>query len=227
MTETNLNGSGHHTHQHAGTAPMVEEVTDFEVLEIALRELAIEKGLFTAEDHRRYTEHVEQLEPAAGSRFVAKAWLDPEFRRLALDDAIAASREMGVDWLHPTGFGTPSDFTAFEVLEDTPTLHHVIVCTLCSCYPGGLLGPPPAWYKSFEYRSRVVREPRKVLAEFGTEVAPDVELRVQDSTAEQRYLVLPLRPAGTEGWSEEQLAALVTRNSMIGTGRPLTPEPTR
>ena len=109
------------------------------------------------------------------------------------------------------------------VLEDTPSVHHVIVCTLCSCYPGGLLGNPPAWYKSFEYRSRVVREPRAVLAEFGMEVEPDVELRVHDSTAEQRYLVLPLRPAGTEGWSEEQLAALVTRNSMIGTGRPLTP----
>jgi nitrile hydratase len=109
------------------------------------------------------------------------------------------------------------------VLEDTPSVHNVIVCTLCSCYPSDLLGNPPAWYKSFEYRSRVVREPRAVLAEFGVEVEPDVELRVHDSTAEQRYLVLPLRPAGTDGWSQQQLAALVTRNSMIGTGRPLTP----
>jgi nitrile hydratase len=110
-----------------------------------------------------------------------------------------------------------------RVLEDTSAVHNVIVCTLCSCYPSGLLGNPPAWYKSFEYRSRVVREPRAVLAEFGMEVDDEVELRVHDSTAEQRYLVLPLRPAGTDGFSEEQLAALVTRNSMIGTGRPLTP----
>jgi nitrile hydratase len=108
------------------------------------------------------------------------------------------------------------------VLEDTPAVHNVIVCTLCSCYPSGLLGNPPAWYKSFEYRSRVVREPRAVLAEFGMDVEPEVELRVHDSTAEQRYLVLPLRPAGTDGFTEEQLAALVTRNSMIGTGWPLT-----
>jgi nitrile hydratase len=109
------------------------------------------------------------------------------------------------------------------VLADTPSLHHVIVCTLCSCYPGELLGNPPRWYKSFEYRSRVVREPRTVLAEFGMVVEPDVELRVHDSTAEQRYLVLPVRPPGTEGWDEERLAALVTRNCMIGTGRPLAP----
>jgi nitrile hydratase len=153
--------------------------------------------------------------PALGARVVARAWVDAQFRARLLADPVATVAE----YVPPA--------VPIAVLEDTASLHHVIVCTLCSCYPGGLLGPPPAWYKSFEYRSRVVREPRKVLAEFGTEVAPDVELRVQDSTAEQRYLVLPLRPAGTEGWSEEQLAALVTRNSMIGTGRPLTPEPTR
>jgi nitrile hydratase len=109
------------------------------------------------------------------------------------------------------------------VLEDTPTVHHVIVCTLCSCYPSGILGSPPTWYKSFEYRSRVVREPRAVLAEFGMDVEPGVELRVHDSTAEGRYLVLPLRPDGTDGWDMDRLAALVTRNSMIGTGRPLAP----
>ena len=109
------------------------------------------------------------------------------------------------------------------VLQDTPSLHHVIVCTLCSCYPNGLLGNAPTWYKSPEYRSRVVREPRAVLAEFGMHLDPAIELRVHDSTSEQRYLVLPLRPAGTDGWTEEQLAALVTRNSMIGTGHPLPP----
>ncbi len=220
MAETDLDGSGHDTHQHAGTAPMVEEVTDFEVLEIALRELAIEKGLFTAEDHRRYTEHVEQLGPAAGSRFVAKAWLDPEFRRLALDDAVAASRDMGIDWLHPTGFGTPSDFTAFEVLENTPTLHHVIVCTLCSCYPRPILGMSPEWYRTPNYRRRIVRWPRQVLAEFGLYLPEDVEVRVEDSNSKHRFMVLPVRPDGTEGWSEEQLAEIVTRDCLIGVALP-------
>ena len=148
---------------------------------------------------------------ALGARVVARAWVDADFRARLLADPMNAVAEY-----QPQG-------VPIAVLEDTPSVHHVIVCTLCSCYPGGLLGNPPAWYKSFEYRSRVVREPRAVLAEFGMEVEPDVELRVHDSTAEQRYLVLPLRPAGTEGWSAEQLAELVTRNSMIGTGRPLTP----
>jgi len=148
---------------------------------------------------------------ALGARVVARAWVDAEFRARLLADPMNAVAEY-----QPQG-------VPIAVLEDTPSVHHVIVCTLCSCYPGGLLGNPPAWYKSFEYRSRVVREPKTVLAEFGTEIAPGVELRVHDSTAEQRYLVLPLRPAGTEGWTEAQLAGLVTRNSMIGTGWPLTP----
>jgi nitrile hydratase subunit alpha len=149
--------------------------------------------------------------PALGARVVARAWTDPEFRSRLLTDPVNTISE-----LHP-------QTVPIAVLEDTPDVHNVIVCTLCSCYPSGLLGPPPAWYKSFEYRSRVVREPRAVLAEFGMEVGPAVELRVHDSTAEQRYLVLPLRPEGTDDLSEEQLAALVTRNSMIGTGRPLAP----
>jgi nitrile hydratase subunit alpha len=148
---------------------------------------------------------------ALGARVVARAWVDPDFRARLLADPVGTVSEY-----HP-------QTVPIAVLEDTPTVHHVIVCTLCSCYPSGLLGNPPAWYKSFEYRSRVVREPSTVLAEFGMTVEPGVELRVHDSTAEQRYLVLPLRPSGTEGWDEEQLAALVTRNSMIGTGRPLTP----
>ena len=135
----------------------------------------------------------------------------PTFRERLLADPVATISEY-----HP-------QTVPIAVLEDTPAVHHVIVCTLCSCYPSGLLGNPPAWYKSFEYRSRVVREPRAVLAEFGMDVGPDVELRVHDSTAEQRYLVLPLRPADTEDWAEEQLAGLVTRNSMVGTGRPRNP----
>jgi thiocyanate hydrolase subunit gamma len=201
-------------------APMVEEVTDFEVLEIALRELAIEKGLFTAEDHRRYTEFVEQIGPAPGARLVAKAWLDPDFKRLALEDGIAASREVGIDWLRPTGFGTPSDFTSLQVLEDTPTLHHVIVCTLCSCYPRPILGNSPEWYRTPNYRRRIVRWPRQVLGEFGLYLPEDVEIRVEDSNSKHRFLVLAVRPEGTEGWSEEQLAEIVTRDCMIGVALP-------
>jgi nitrile hydratase subunit alpha len=149
--------------------------------------------------------------PALGARVVARAWADGEFRQRLLLDAVNTLAEF-----QPQG-------VPISVLENTPSVHHVVVCTLCSCYPSGLLGNPPAWYKSFEYRSRVVREPRAVLAEFGMVLEPDVELRVHDSTAEQRYLVIPVRPGGTEGWSEDQLATLVTRNSMIGTGLPLAP----
>ncbi len=154
----------------------------------------------------------DQPSTALGARVVARAWCDEEFR-----DRLLA---------HPVS--TLSEFAPqsvpIAVLADTPTVHHVIVCTLCSCYPSGLLGNPPTWYKSFEYRSRVVREPRVVLAEFGTYIEPDVEIRVHDSTAEQRYLVLPMRPLGTDGWNEGRLASLVTRNSMIGTGHPRVPE---
>jgi nitrile hydratase len=149
--------------------------------------------------------------PALGARIVARAWTDAEYRVRLVADATTTVSEMARQTI------------PIAVLEDTPTLHHVVVCTLCSCYPSGVLGAPPSWYKSFEYRSRVVREPRAVLAEFGMEVADDVELRVVDSTSEQRYLVLPLRPEGTDGWAEENLAELVTRDSMIGTGRPLAP----
>ncbi|OBB26208.1 thiocyanate hydrolase subunit gamma [Mycolicibacterium peregrinum] len=212
-----------HTHDEAPerhAAPMVEEVTDFEVLEIALRELAIEKGLFTAEDHRHYTEFVEQIGPAPGSRLVAKAWVDPDYRQLVLRDPIAASREVGIDWLHPTGFGTPSDFTALEVLENTPSLHHVIVCTLCSCYPRPLLGNSPEWYRTPNYRRRIVRWPRQVLGEFGLFLPDDVEIRVEDSNSKRRFLVLPVRPDGTEDWTEEQLAEIVTRDCMIGVALP-------
>ncbi len=204
--------------QHS--TPMVDEITDFEVLEIALRELAIEKGLFTAEEHRRYTEFVEQLGPAPGARLVAKAWRDPDFKQLARQDAIAACREIGVDWLQPTGFGTPSDFTSLQVLEDTPTLHHVIVCTLCSCYPRPILGNSPEWYRTPNYRRRMVRWPRQVLAEFGLYLPEEVEIRVEDSNSKHRFLVLPLQPPGTEDWTEQQLAEIVTRDCMIGVALP-------
>jgi nitrile hydratase len=149
--------------------------------------------------------------PALGARVVARAWVDADFRDRLLTDPVNTISEYQPQTV-------PN-----AVLEDTASVHNVIVCTLCSCYPSGLLGNPPAWYKSFEYRSRVVREPRAVLAEFGVAIDADVELRVHDSTAEQRYLVLPLRPAGTDDWDEQQLASLVTRNAMIGTGFPLAP----
>jgi thiocyanate hydrolase gamma subunit len=204
-------------HPHA---PMVEEITDFEVLEIAVRELAIEKGIFTAEDHRRFTEFAEQIGPTPAARLVARAWRDPEFKTLALEDAIAASREVGVDWLEPTGFGTPSDFTALQVLEDTPNLHHVVVCTLCSCYPRPILGNSPEWYRTPNYRRRIVRWPRQVLSEFGLHLPEDVEVRVEDSNQKHRFMVLPVRPAGTEGWSEDDLAEIVTRDCMIGVALP-------
>jgi thiocyanate hydrolase subunit gamma len=208
---------GNHDHK---AAPMVDEITDFEILEIAVRELAIEKGLFTAEDHRKFTEWAEHIGPAAGSRLVAKAWADPAFKARLLANAVAACREIGIDWKEPTGWGTPSDYMELRVLEDTPTLHHVIVCTLCSCYPRPLLGHSPYWYRSPNYRRRMVRWPRQVFAEFGLILAPEVEVRVEDSNQKCRFMVLPVRPAGTENWSEAQLAEIVTRDCMIGVALP-------
>src|SRR5882724_3228076 len=213
-------------HKHAGdghdhkAAPMVDEITDFEVLEIAVRELAIEKGLFTAEDHRRFTEWAESIGPAAGSRLVAKAWTDPAFKARMLADAVAACREIGIDWTEPTGSGTPSDYMQLRVLEDTATVHHVIVCTLCSCYPRPLLGNSPEWYRTPNYRRRIVRWPRQVLAEFGLYLPEDVEIRVEDSNQKHRFMVMPVRPQGTQGWDEDQLAAIVTRDCLIGVALP-------
>jgi nitrile hydratase len=144
---------------------------------------------------------------------VARAWTDPDYKRRMLADGSAAAQELGI----------AVDGTLLVVVENTAALHNVFVCTLCSCYPRAILGLPPGWYKEREYRSRVVREPRAVLREFGTELAGAVEVRVHDSTADMRYLVLPRRPEGTDGWSQERLAKLVTRDSMIGVAHPLTP----
>jgi len=210
-----------HDHDHARTAkPMVEEITDFEVLEIALRELCVEKGLFTAAEHRVFTEYAEQIGPTPAARLVAKAWLDPEFMKLALADANTASKEVGVDWLDPTGFGTPSDFVAFKILADTPKVHHVIVCALCSCYPRPILGNSPEWYRTPNYRRRIVRWPRQVLSEFGLELPDDAEVRVEDSNQKHRFMVMPMRPEGTEGWTEDQLAEIITRDCLIGVALP-------
>ena len=150
--------------------------------------------------------------PTNGARIVARAWTDPAYKERLLADAKAAASEVGVDAaLSPV----------VVALENTAELHHLVVCTLCSCYPRALLGPPPAWYKSNEYRSRAVSEPRAVMAEFGLRLPDEVEVRVVDSTADIRYLVIPRRPAGTEGWSEERLALLVTRDSLVGVVDPL------
>ena len=201
-----------HDHPHAGQEPhdhlpdAPKGLTYHQAMEIAVRTLLIEKGIVSADSVRRQLEVMDSITPVRGSHMIAKAWLDPAFKALALEDGTKAAKALGLD-LGPTHL---------MVVENKPDLHNVIVCTLCSCYPRTLLGVPPDWYKSVEYRSRVVREPRKVLEEFGTEIPGDVEIRVHDSTADLRYLVLPLRPAGTEGWSEDQLAALVTRDSMIG-----------
>jgi thiocyanate hydrolase gamma subunit len=217
-----MSDHGHdHDHDHTRTVkPMVDEITDFEVLEIALRELCIEKGLFTADEHRVFTEYAEQIGPTPAARLVAKAWLDPEFKKLAVTDAIAAAKEVGVDWLDPTGFGTPSDFVAFKILEDTPTVHHVIVCALCSCYPRPILGNSPEWYRTPNYRRRLVRWPRQVLSEFGLQLPDGVEVRVEDSNQKHRFMVMPMRPDGTDGWTEDQLAEIITRDSLIGVALP-------
>ncbi len=203
-------------------APMVDEVSDFEILEVAVRELAIEKGLFSADDHRRWTEYMHTLGPAPAAHLVAKAWLDPEFKKLAVEDGVKASLEVGIDWINsmPTNFGTPSDYCNLRVLEDTPKLKHVVVCTLCSCYPRPILGQSPEWYRTPNYRRRLVRWPRQVLAEFGLQVPEDVEIRVEDSNQKSRFVVLPVRPEGTEGWTEDQLAAIATRDCLIGVAVP-------
>ncbi len=201
-------------------APMVEEVSDFEILELAVRELAIEKGLFTADDHRHFTEFAHSIGPLPAARLVAKAWLDPKFKKLALEDGVTASKEVGIDWLNPTGFGTPSDYTDLRVLEDTPTVKHVVVCTLCSCYPRPILGHSPEWYRTPNYRRRIVRWPRQVLSEFGLQLPENVEIRVEDSNQKCRFMVMPMRPDGTEDWSEEELAAIVTRDCLIGVALP-------
>jgi nitrile hydratase len=179
----------------------------YERLATAVRELLIEKGLLTADEIRRQIELIDSRTPALGGRVVARAWVDAEFRKRLVADGSAALGEMGI---------TMYDGTRLIVLENTPRVHNMVVCTLCSCYPRSVLGLPPDWYKSRQYRARAVREPRALLAEFGTALPDEVEIRVHDSTADVRYLVVPLRPAGTEGLSEDELAQLVTRDSMIG-----------
>jgi nitrile hydratase alpha subunit len=177
----------------------------------ALEELLVEKRVLRREDVRAGIDWLVSRSPADGAKLVARAWVDPEFKTRLLADARAAALELGLD---------PGPSPVVVAVENTDSVHHVVVCTLCSCYPRALLGPPPAWYKSLEYRSRTVSDPRGVLAEFGLELDDDVEVRVLDSTADIRYLVIPRRPEGTEELPETELAALVSRDSMIGVARP-------
>ena len=194
--------------RHHPSRPDLEDtpLSRHQIMQMAVTGLLIEKGIFSADDMRAQIERMDALTPARGGRLVARAWTDPGFRRRLLADSGAAAAECGID---------PGPIPIL-VMENTPGTHNLVVCTLCSCYPRFLLGLPPDWYKSRSYRSRAVREPRRVLAEFGTELDPDVQIRVHDSTADMRYMVLPMRPAGTEGMSEEALAVLVTRDSLIG-----------
>ncbi len=203
-------------------APMVDEVSEFEILEIAVRELAIEKGLFTQDDHNAWTDYMHTLSPIPAARLVAKAWLDPEYKKLCIEDGVKASLEVGIDWVKqmPTQFGTPSDYCNLRVMADTPKVKHVVVCTLCSCYPRPILGQSPEWYRTPNYRRRLVRWPRQVLSEFGLQIPDDVEVRVVDSNQKTRYIVMPERPEGTEGWTEDQLTEIVTRDCLIGVALP-------
>jgi nitrile hydratase len=180
----------------------------------ALVDLLVEKGVVASRDVRQQVDWLVSRTPADGARLVARAWVDPPFRERLLVDARAAALELGLD-------AGPSPVVV--ALENTESVHHMVVCTLCSCYPKALLGPPPDWYKSLPYRSRAASDPRGVLQEFGLELEDGVELRVVDSTADIRYLVIPRRPAGTESMSEDELAALVSRDSMIGVAQPAAP----
>jgi nitrile hydratase len=207
--------TAHPQHRHEHPHPRQPDLEDqpfdrYQLLAEAVGELLVEKGVFGAADLRRTIEAIDARSPADGARLVARAWQDPDFKARALRDVNAAALELGID----------AGAIPIRALENTPELHNLVVCTLCSCYPRGLLGLPPDWYKARAYRSRAIREPRAVLAEFGTRIPDEVEIRVHDSTADLRYLVLPMRPAGSEDLDEAALATLVTRDCMIGAALP-------
>jgi nitrile hydratase len=208
-----------HDHDHDDHAPIADGGEPPAAARVrALEALLVEKGIVAREDVRERIDWLVSRSPADGARLVARAWVDPAFRERMLADARAAALELGLD---------PGPAPVLVAVENTDRVHHMVVCTLCSCYPRGLLGPPPDWYKSLPYRSRAVSDPRGVLAEFGVTLDDDVELRVLDSTAEIRYLVIPRRPAGSEGSSEDELAGLVTRDAMIGVAQPAAPAAAR
>ena len=204
-------GDGHtRGHLHEGVKPSAE-ASYYAGRIRAIEALLVEKGILTKEDVRRQIEYMEARTPANGARMVARAWVDPEYKALLLSNTKAAALELGIDASGPVEFVT---------VENTPEVHNLIVCTLCSCYPRAILGMPPDWYKSFNYRSRAVGEPRAVMREFGFELPESVRVAVHDSSADVRYMVLPMRPPGAEGMSEEDLAGLVTRDCLVGANIP-------
>ena len=204
----------HHESEHEGIQPDAELSLPARRA-LAIHELLVEKGIIGADEVRERTEAYRSRRPSDGARVVAKAWSDPAFKKRLLDDARAAVYELGYTLTHDA---------ELAVVENTESVHHLVVCTLCSCYPTSLLGSPPDWYKSFAYRQRAVIGPRSVMREFGLELDENIQVRVVDSTADLRYLVLPRRPYGTDEMSEDELAALVTRDSMIGVSEPLRPK---
>jgi nitrile hydratase len=206
-----------HDHSHDGAKPSAE-ARYYAGRIRAIEALLVEKGILTKVDVRRQIEYMEARTPANGARIVARAWVDPEYKALLLSDTKAAALELDIDASGPVEFVT---------VENTPEVHNLIVCTLCSCYPRAILGVPPDWYKSFNYRSRAVVEPRAVMREFGLELSESVRVAVHDSSADVRYMVLPMRPPGTEDMSEEDLAGLVTRDCLIGTVVPRLTEVAR
>ncbi len=182
----------------------------FQLMEVSLRELLVEKGIVTETQVAEEVAAMRMRTPAIGAKVVARAWVDDSYKQKLLENGSRACEELGIEVAA----------LKLVVVENTPSTHNVVVCTLCSCYPRMLLGIPPEWYKSRSYRSRTVSEPRAVLAEFGLRIDENMKIRVHDSTADMRYLVLPMRPAGTDGWNEERLAAVVTRDCMIGVAVP-------
>jgi nitrile hydratase alpha subunit len=195
----------HHDHSHDRSFDSGPP-SEYEIMSRAIQELLVEKGIITPEQVRARMEQFDADFPYRGPRVIAHAWADPGFKARLLADGKRACAEFGVDL----------EADRLIAVENTPQVHNVIVCTLCSCYPRALLGMPPTWYKSENYRRRIVREPREVLREFGTVIPEHVSVRVHDSNADMRYVVVPMRPAGTEGWSEEKLAGLITRDSLVG-----------
>ena len=200
-----------HDHDHDHPGDERGPPSDHEVLSRAMQELLEERGVITAEQVRARMEQFDKDFPARGARVIAHAWVDPEFKQRLLADGKAACAEFGIDL----------EADRLIAVENTPEVHNVVVCTLCSCYPRALLGMPPTWYKSENYRKRVVRDPRAVLKEFGTVLPENVTVRVHDSNADMRYVVVPMRPRQTEGWNEERLARILTRDALVGVSIPL------
>ncbi len=203
------------SHDHKKTHEEVRFPDDTDLLERAIRELLIEKGVFTAEEFSKQMNEADKITPNDGAKIVARAWLDSSFKKELIEDPVSALAKMG----YRVGAPEPN----LAVVEQTEKVHYIVVCTLCSCYPRSLLGPPPEWYKSLEYRSRVVIDPRSVLEEFGTKISDNIEIKVLDSTADLRYFVLPRRPDGTENYNEDDLAKLVSRDSMVGVTQAIKP----